>query len=270
MEHRLPALIGGHMAEPRRLQHVQSRRDALGHVLGSVRVRPHGDQTAPALPEPGQQGGPGIQVVPPAHVHLHGVVRFGHLCKNGPHPVLVIGNGQLHPVPVDIPQGVDDVGQTVVAVGALGHQSPGVVQGGFHRPAAQRQIVPVVGEGKVPPPLHADPVVNGAQHKVQLFPALGQDVPGHGGVIGGGAQLKAQPENQLAFHLGLDGVVLGFGGGPLEGGHRQSVQPQQVTVVGDAELLEPGGDGGAGVVQQLRFTVRRELGMAVDIAQIHF
>ena len=94
------------------------------------------------------------------------MVGLNHFLKNSPDTVFIAGNEHLHAVPVDIAQGVDDVGQAVIAVGILGHQAPGVVQGALHRAAAQLQVVVVVGEGQVPTALHANPVVEGAQYEI--------------------------------------------------------------------------------------------------------
>ena len=111
--------------------------------------------------------------------------------------------------------------------------------------------------------------MEGAQDEVQLLPALGEDGPGGGGVGGGGAQLDAEAEGELVPKGGSDGVELGPGGGPVEGGAGVPVQIQQVAVVGDAELAEAGGKGGLGGVKEFGFTVGRNFGVAVQIAEIH-
>ena len=109
----------------------------------------------------------------PAGVELNGAAAGCHLGEDGPDLFLKVRQGQLHPVAVDVPQGIDDVGQAVVAVWAFLHQRPGVGQGVLHRFAGQARIVGKVGVVQVLSALRADPVVEGAQDKVQLLPALG-------------------------------------------------------------------------------------------------
>lgn len=114
------------MVKARRSKHLEGFRDAPGHLVRAVGVRPHGDQLPAALPEPAQEGGPAVQIVAPAGVELNGAAAGCHLGEDGPDLFLKIRQGQIHPVAVDVPQGIDDVGQTVIAIGAFLHQRPGV------------------------------------------------------------------------------------------------------------------------------------------------
>src|SRR5699024_4758334 len=95
--------------------------------------------------KPAQQGQPLGQVTAPAGVHLQGVAGAGHLGEDGSYLLLVPVQGEGEAVPLDIAQGIDDVGQTVVAVGAFGHQGPGVVQAVLHTVAGQGKVPGVVG-----------------------------------------------------------------------------------------------------------------------------
>ena len=161
------------------------------------------------------------------------------------------------------------MGQTVVAVGELCRQRPGVVQGALHGPAGQRQVVVEIGKVKIQIALHADPVVDGTQYKVQLVPALGQDGAGLVRVRDGGAQLQAQTQGEPVPQLRLDGAELRPGGGPVEACDGFPLQAQQVAVVGNAEFPQPGLNGDPGVVHQLRTAVRRNFCVAVSIAEVH-
>ena len=263
---RLSPRVDRHVPEPGLRDERIGIPNAPGHVPGGMGVGAHGEDLTAHFSVQIQNRAPVGDGPAVIGVDLYAVAGLHHCLQDLPDGVHIAVQRDALAIPhTHIPQGVDDVAQTVIEGQRrkARHMGEIVVQRGI---ADLRRGV--VAQIEVRAARLRGVVVERTDHKIKQ--RLIQSAPGGGVVIGGASELHAQLEDEAPRHPTADLLPLGDGGGPVQrlcpGG---AVHLHQIVVIGDAQLGEAGAGRGLRHVEEGGVAVGREAGVGVVICIVH-